>query len=166
MTTAVRQTQVAKRFISKCFLLPLVLRSSFFPPPGTRTLWCASPVQRSISSLPMDSADGIYEALPRGPVTGCCTSPGCTRKRLLARLLERHSQSHRSLLLLPASCWWDILWLPQDKVSPDSKSGKTATDHVLQSPHPQMLLRLAMIISLIDLPSATCQEAAGQSSSN
>lgn len=166
MTTAVRQTQVAKRFISKYFLLPLVLRSSFFPPPGTRTLWCASPVQRSISFLPVDSADGIHKALPRGPVTGCCTSPGCTRTVLLACLLERHSQSHRSLLLLPASCWWDILWLPQGKVSPDSKHGKTATDHVLQSPHPQMLLRLAMIISLIDLPSATCQEAAGQSSSN
>ncbi|TRZ23116.1 hypothetical protein HGM15179_003970 [Zosterops borbonicus] len=56
--------------------------------------------------------------------------------------------------------------VPQDKVSPDSKHGKTGTDHLLESPHPRMLLGLVMTISLIDLPSATCQEAAGQSSSN
>lgn len=56
--------------------------------------------------------------------------------------------------------------VPQDKVSPDSKHGKTGTDHLLEPPHLQMLLGLATAISLIDLPSATCQEAAGQSSSN
>lgn len=132
MTTVVWQTQLAKRFMSKGFLLLLVLRSSFSPPPGTRTLWYVSPLQRSISSLPRDSTGGIYKALT---CWRSWTSPHCTRTCFLSPLLERLSQiSPRSVLLLrypvPATGqsqpWWLFAHFP--------KCGKTATGHLLESP--------------------------------
>lgn len=158
MTTVVWQTQLAKREGVQGFVLPLVLWSSFFPPPGTRTLWYASPLQRSISSLHRARAGGIYKALPWGPVRGCWTSPRCTRTCLLCPLLERLTKpiSHRSVLLLqhPAAeipcgsgqCQpWQQMWKNSHWPSPGV-------------PHPQMLWGLAMIITLIDLPGGSWAE--------
>lgn len=111
MTTVVWQTQLAKRFMSKGFLLLLVLRSSFSPPPGTRTLWYVSPLQRSISSLPRDSTGGIYKALTCWRMLNIPT---------LHKDIFPVSSIGKTLTNQPqVSAAGDTLCLPQDKVSPD-----------------------------------------------
>lgn len=164
MTTVVWQTQLAKRFMSKGFLLLLVLRSSFSPPPGTRTLWYVSPLQRSISSLPRDSTGGIYKALTCWRMLNIPTlhkdmfpvsSIGKTliNQPQVSAAAEIPRACHRTKSALMTFCTFSQMWKNSHWPSPGI-------------PHPQMPLGLAMIISLMDLPSATCQEAAGQSSSN
>lgn len=153
--------------MTKDFLLPLVPRSFFFLHLGPDL--SDMPAKSGLAfPLTTDGADGIYKALHRGSVSGCCISTHCRRICLLSHLLERLSQRKSATgqsccyqrragkISCDCPCW-------EDKVSPESNWGKEAaplcsvcslwpSSWVVWSPPPSDALGASQGLAMISRP--------------
>lgn len=166
--------------MTKDFLLPLVPRSflSLHLGPGLSHM----PAKSGLAfPLTTDGADGIYKALQRESVSGCCTSTHCRRICLLSHLLKdfhRENQPQGSaaaisvvlvrypVTVLAGKTKWVLKATGEKK--PLHYAQYACSDHLLglsEVPHHQMLLGWGRDLPWSQDPSTVCHEVAGQSSS-